>query len=276
MPEHYQYEEYHRRRRDREDSPEFYSGGGGARPYDPEYRPFDSNPRVNESYHRETLRLEPPPSNARPRSVPPPNTAVVHRPRQRSPSVASSRSKEDRDNARGGRRGRSPSPISKARNAVQDNFTNSTAGIGAALLGAAVGGLVARQASDAVSRRRSQKDPRRRRSRDYDDDDGNTTRVVSTILGVVAGGLGANALTNRFEDSRDRDRAHQHAWERRHGREEDLPHYDTGKPDDLDHRNGRGLRRDDDDDDDYDYVYDDRRYDDRRPRRRRSEDDVRY
>lgn len=271
MPDYYHYEEYSQRRRDRDQSPEYHSGGGGAaRPYDPDYRPFDSSSRVDE---RDTLRLEPPPSHSRPRSVPPPNTAVVHRPRGRSPSIASTRSVSERDDQLSLHRDRSTSPVSKARNVVQDNFTNSTAGIGVGLIGAVVGGLVARQASDAVSRRRSQKD-HRRRSRDYDEDDNNTTRVVSTILGAVAGGLGANALANRFEDSRDRDRAHQHAWERRHGREEDLPHYDTGKRGDLNHRNGRDLA-DRDDDDDYDYVYDDRRYDDRRPRRRRSDDEVR-
>jgi uncharacterized protein YcfJ len=270
MPEYYHYEEYTRRRRD--DSPDHH-WGGAERPRDHDHRPFDPSPRrADERDTRDALRLEPPPSHTRPRSVPPPNTAVVHRPRPRSPSIASS-SSSDREDRSARRRGRSPSPVSKARNAVQDSFTNTTAGIGAGLIGAVVGGLVARQASDVVSRRRSQKD-RRRRSSGHGDDD-NTTRVVSTIVGALAGGLGANALANRFEDSRDRDRAHQQAWERRHGREEDLPHYDTGRSADLNHRNGRG-RIDPDSDDEYDFVYDDRRRDDRRPPRRRSEDDVRY
>ena len=73
--------------------------------------------------------------------------------------------------------------------------------------------------------------------------------------------------------SRDKGRHRQLAWESRYGPEEDLPHYDSGRSRDLDHRNGRGrLYRDDDDD--YDYVYDDDRRSSRsrEGRRRRDEE----
>lgn len=271
MTKYYEYEEYHRRPV-RDESPDYYSGGGGPR----------------ES--RDSMRLElPPANNGRPRSQPPPSTgAVVRRGRSRSSSTSSRNSRRlhlrhrdddyddddrsrDRSRSRGGRRDRSSSPMSKARNVVENNFSNSTTGIGAGLLGAVVGGFAARQASDAASRHRRKSHSGRPGSGGDDD----RTRAISTILGAVAGGLGANAIANRVEGARERGREKQHAWEARHGREEDLPHYDTGRPGDMDHRNGRGLKYDSDENDD-DYVYDDRRYDDRRPRRRRSDDNYQY
>lgn len=277
----YEYEEEHFRRRRDDHSPEYHSGGGsGQRP------PSRPDSPV------ERMHLEPIPDSTRPRSVPPPGTSMIVRPRSRSRSRAgysssSSSSSPDRrrryhDSGERSLSRRSPSPRSRARSVVDNNFTNSTAGLGAGLLGAVVGGLVAREASEATTRRRHKErgyDPRESESE-------SRTRIVSTILGAVAGGLGANALTNRVEDSRARDRERQQAWERRYGREEDLPHYDTGRPADLDHRNGRGLPAPlppppsstyNDDDDDYDFVYDDPRYDDRRSSsRRRSDENYRY
>lgn len=272
MANYYEYEEY-RRRPVRDDSPDYHSGGGAPR----------------ES--RDSMRLEPPSAhNGRPRSQPPPNTgAVVRRARSRSRSSSRSSSRNSRrlqlrhrdddyddddsrsrDRSRDRRRDRSPSPLGKARKVVENNFSNSTTGIGAGLLGAVVGGFAARQASDAASRHRRKSHSGRPRSGGGDDD---RTRVISTLLGAVAGGLGANAIANRVEGNRERGKDRQHAWEARHGREEDLPHYDSGRPGDMDHRNGRGLKYDSDEDD-YDYVYDDRRSDDRRPRRRRSDDNY--
>ncbi|KAH7146575.1 hypothetical protein EDB81DRAFT_497610 [Dactylonectria macrodidyma] len=288
-PNYYEYEEYSRRRRD--PSPGHYSGGGGppsntGRPPSGG-APYTSTSRLNEyppqgppsqgpPSPREFMTLEPPPSQSRPRSVPPPATSMmVHGARSgtRSSSPSSSdsdrrRSRSRRDRDRG--RERSPSPVSRARNAVEDNFSNSATGIGAGLLGAVVGGLVAREASEAVNRKKH-------KEKGYgggNDDD--RTRMVSTILGAVAGGLASNAIANRVEDSRDRDRARQYEWERRYGREEDLPRYDAGRSDSFrsrDNRRDRALPPPDDDDDDL--VYGDQRYDDRRPSRRRSEESYR-
>jgi len=158
--------------------------------------------------------------------------------------------------------------MSRARGIVHDNFSHSAAGIGAGILGAVVGGIVANKASEAAFKHRHKTSGRGRRHSDEA-----APRMVSTILGAVAGGLGANAIANRVEDSRDKGRHRQLAWESRYGPEEDLPHYDSGRSRDLDHRNGRGrLYRDDDDD--YDYVYDDDRRSSRsrEGRRRRDEE----
>lgn len=270
MGRYYEYEERISGPRDRSPSPERPSAGGPG----PSAR-RDSR----DSFVRETMTLEPPPSSSRPRSVPPPHSREMV-PSGRSPSpryydddsdrstISISRSRSRRDP-----RDRSESPMSKARNAMQDNFTNSTAGIGASLIGAIAGGYAGRTVSDRVSDKKRQGGGRRRRS-DADKDD--KIRIASTLLGAAIGGLGANALTNRFEDSRERTRDKQSAWEDRYGPEEDLPHYDSGRRGDMDHRNGRGaLRgREDDEYDDYDYVYD--RRDDRRMRRQDSDDSYRY
>lgn len=273
MSRYYEYEEQKRSpRRDRDYSPDYHSGGGGG----------TSNPGRDsgDSFVRETMTLEPPPGHsysARPRSVPPPDTREIV-PRGRSPSPRYYDDDDSRAYSRSpGRsrhnRSRGESPLSRARSAMQDNFTNSTTGIGASLIGAIAGGYAARQVSDRVNDHRRTKDPRGGHRRRSDADKDERMRIASTLLGAAIGGLGANVLTNRFEDSRERERARQDAWEGRYGREEDLPHYDTGRPNDLDHRSGRGLRRRDSDGSENDYVYDRRSEDDRRRSHRRDSDE---
>ncbi|KAM0420706.1 hypothetical protein ACHAPT_011488 [Fusarium lateritium] len=300
MSNYYEYEEYSSRRR-RDFSPDNYSGGAPANPNPntnpsaqgqgqgqgpppPGAPPYASTSRLDEQYGaappRDRMTLEPPPAQTRPRSVPP-NTAMVRRSRSRSrpASITSSQEDDDDDRRRDSRsrgRHRSPSPLSRARGAVEDNFSNSATGIGAGLLGAVVGGLVAREASDAATRHKH-------KSRGYDDENENRTRLVSTILGAVAGGLGANAIANRVEDSRDRDRRRQVEWERERSyvREEEMPRYERRRSDDRDRdsrsrdRYDRGRALPANDDEEYDFVYDDPRYDDRQPQRRRSEE-TRY
>ncbi|KAL3963737.1 hypothetical protein ACCO45_000741 [Purpureocillium lilacinum] len=202
-------------------------------------RPQQQPRGLNEDYYRESAATlgVPAPNNPRPRS------SVARR-------ISWSRSHEPRSGI------------------VHDNFSHSAAGIGAGILGAVVGGIVANKASEAAFKHRHKTSGRGRRHSDEA-----APRMVSTILGAVAGGLGANAIANRVEDSRDKGRHRQLAWESRYGPEEDLPHYDSGRSRDLDHRNGRGrLYRDDDDD--YDYVYDDDRRSSRsrEGRRRRDEE----
>lgn len=316
MTKYYEYEEHIRRvPRDRSPSPaDSRRDRDRDRDADRDRDTFISSPRS--SFHRETLNLEPPPSSHRdrPRSVPPPDTAMMlsSRSRGRSPSP-SDRYYESRplSRDRGSRaladrrssRDRSESPLSKAKATMDDNFTRSTAGIGASLLGAVAGGWAARQAGETLSRRRRDKQEhedfhsgRRRRRSDADGDaQDDKIRLASTILGAAIGGLGANALANRFEDSKVKTRAHQDAWEDKWGSDSGLPHYDSGRREDLDHRNGRGLppvsprRAADDYDDDDEYDVEDRygkrrgyggekprfddRYDDRRDDRY---DDRRY
>lgn len=301
MSNYYEYEEFASRRRpqsrdrdrdrdrdhDRDFSPENYSGGANNAP--PGAPPYPSASRLDDPYAgaapppRERMTLEPPPSQARPRSVPPQGSAMVRRGRSRASSFASSDDDDYRrrgSKSRSRSRKRSPSPMSRARGVVDDNFTNSSTGLGASLLGAVVGGLVAREASDAATRRKH-------KTRGYEEAEPDRTRMISTILGAVAGGLGANAIANRVEDSRDRDRRRLQDWEqeRRSVREEEMPRYDqkrTGRSRDLDDEpiRDRGERRimppRNDDEDDYDFVYDEPRYDDRRPDRRRSEENYRY
>ncbi|UNI16217.1 hypothetical protein JDV02_002677 [Purpureocillium takamizusanense] len=276
-----------RSRRDRDYSPDYHSGGGGGvRSFDPNYEnqpppppPPQQQPQqqprgLNEDYYRESAATlgVPTQNNPRPRSVPPPSSAMVRRPRSPSRSSrSSSRSyrgrgfdDDDRSRSRGVSRG--ADPMSRARGIVHDNFSHSATGIGVGILGAVVGGIVANKASEAAFKHRHKTSGRGRRHSDEA-----APRMVSTILGAVAGGLGANAIANKVEDSRDRGRQRQLAWEGRYGPEEDLPHYDSGRPGDLDHKNGRGrLYRGDDDD--YDYVYDDDRRSSRSGKRRRDEE----
>lgn len=209
---------------------------------------------LNESYYRESAAALGIPMNdgSRSHSVPPPNSAVVRLPRSPSPSSSTSSSRSDRGRSharsyRGASRDfeRSPDPVHRARGIINSNFSQTRAGIGAGIVGAVVGGLIAKQASEAAFRRRQKQSGRPRRHSTE-----NVPRVASTVLGAVAGALGANAITHRLEDARERNKSQQLAWEERHGREEDLPHYDTGRPQDLNHRNGKG------------YLYDARDYDD--------------
>lgn len=295
----YEYEEeYSRRRRDQ--SPEYYSGGapkvghpqdqaGPPPPPPPGVPPYASTSRLDETFGppppRDRMTLPAPPADSRPRSVPPPDTVMVRRARSR----AGDYDDDDDDRRRGSRsrsrkggdrdRDRSPSPITRARSAIDENFSNTAAGIGAGLLGAVVGGLVAKEASEAAARRKH-------KEKGYGaSDEDNRTRLVSTLLGAVAGGLGANAIANKVEDSRERDRARQEAWERKFGRDDDrYDRYDSGRPRDREpiqmrdreRRNSRGPPPYNDNDE-YDFVYDDPRYaDDRREGRRRSEESFRY
>ena len=253
MSDYNEYEEHpHRSRRDRDRdySPDFYSGGGPQRGSDPDVDKSSSR--------RENMTLQPPSSASRPRSQPPPNTAVMRRPPSRGYSRGSADSDDDdsyqvRGRSASGDRGRSDASaaMDKARGLIQDNFTHTSAGIGAGLLGAVVGGLVAREASNAANRHRSSKGGYQRSNSDE------TTRMVSTVLGAVAGGIGANVLAHKVEEGRHRKREKGQEFDQRRDRSPDPPAYESGRHS----RHSRHSRTPDGgggDDDDYDYVYDDR------------------
>lgn len=227
----------------------------------------------SDSYYRESMTLLPPPSNTRTRSVPPQASVVVQRERSwsrsdsRSRSRSNSRSRDrdrgffDRDGSRSSRsrsRKRAHTPLGRARDAVEDNFTSSTAGIGVGILGAVVGGFVANRASEAALQNRH-----KGRSRRHSDD--NMPRLASTILGAVAGGLGANALTNHFEDKHEHTREREHAWGHHPGRDDRYDYRRSGDYNSRSQSRGIGYDREVDD---YDNVYEDKRYE----RRRRSND----
>ncbi|OLN91996.1 hypothetical protein CCHL11_01657 [Colletotrichum chlorophyti] len=263
----------------RDHSPDYYSGGGGGGgaslsysqdrgpvpipgPYISGALPIDTPPtRVYYepdsplSPRDNNALLIPPQSRHRPRSLPP-QALAVSRPRSRSRSHSRSRS-----------------PISKARHAVDNTFSQSSSGIGVGLLGAVVGGLAAREVSDATVRSRNRKEMENGTYHPRSTRESDKARVISTVVGALVGGLGANALERRFESARAKDREQQEAWERKWGRERDLPHYDMGKDHELDHGRGRprDRRRDD-----WDDRFRGRDYEDRYSGRLRSEERYQY
>ncbi|KAK1998873.1 hypothetical protein LX36DRAFT_633582 [Colletotrichum falcatum] len=248
----------------REYTPEYYSGGGGpiqavypdtrgnvltaGGPYVSGGIPADT-PSPAYPYYGPESPLSPRDANAlqipprprhRPRSLPP-QALSLGRPRSRS---------------------RPRSPIGKARHAIDNTFTQSSSGIGVGLLGAVIGGLAAREVSDAAVRTRNRKEMEHGTYRPRSPHEIEKARVITTVVGALVGGLGANALEKRFEVARQRDREQQEAWERKWGRERDLPHYDTGRDHELYHGRGRphDRRRDEwDDGCSWDHPCDDRR-----------------
>lgn len=254
------------RRRDqspwiRQHSPDYYSGGAALET--PPYAPLA--PR------EPNMSLQVPVSRHRPRSVPPPNSTAVVRQQQRHRSRPRSRSssRSSRSSSHSSRDAGDRSPLGKARHVVKESFTHTPAGLGVGLLGAIVGGLAAREVSDATVRRHNSKlgdDGRGYRSRNSREHQ--KSKIVSTIVGAVVGGFGANAFERKLENARERDRDRQESWEKKFGRESDLPHYDTGDARERDH--GRGRSRDGDNGFD-DHVYDNGR----RAQRNRSEDAYR-
>lgn len=154
---------------------------------------------------------------------------------------------------------------------IQNNFSQTRAGIGAGIVGAVVGGLAANQASEAAFRRKKKQSglPRRHSAEAM-------PRIVSTVLGAVAGSLGANAITHKVEDLGARRKHEQVVWERkrRHRPDKNLPNYHTGRGKDMDYRydggDVRGFC-------DYDQFYgEDRRSNERRPRRQHRIEEARY
>ncbi|ROW06581.1 hypothetical protein VMCG_04456 [Cytospora schulzeri] len=111
-------------------------------------------------------------------------------------------------------------PLDKARDLVDNTFTNSNTGLGVGVLGAIVGGLIAREASEATTHR-----PRRRGRHGSD-----KGPLVSTIVGAAVGGLAANALEKRFEVARVKTAEKEDSWERKWGR--DSRGRKTGRDDD--------------------------------------------
>ena len=230
----------------RDESPEYYSGGGGgggfSRPYvsganpAPPSVPFAPPParapppgRIhNPASPNEYNRLVLPDHHAhRPLSASPHALAVpAHR---RSHSRHEERGR-DRDRDRAGHfdesvalsahRSRSESPISRARHTLNNTFSQSNSGIGVGVLGAIVGGLAAREASEAAGRSR---DGNGRgyhdRNRDPERSESDRAALLSTLVGAAVGGLGANALEKRLETNREKTKIEQEKWEKKWGKE---------------------------------------------------------
>ena len=147
----------------RDRSPDYHYAGGASQarlqyePQSPFYPPDGGN------------NLQVPQSRHRPRSLPPMSSGAIV-PRGRRPhSPASSVSSEDRDRDR--------SPMAKARHVLKDTFSQSNSGLGVGVLGAIVGGIAAREASEATIRARG-----KGHSGDHE-----KSRLVSTIIGAAVG-----------------------------------------------------------------------------------------
>lgn len=182
-------------------------------PYDPT-RPTRTHDTVN-------LRI--PSSSLRPRSVPPTLDAPRRR-RRRSASSSSSSS--------------SSCLPGRARSAIKDTFTGSRSGLGFGILGALVGGIVAHEVSHATVRPRNGKSAERGSEPGRDAD--NASRLA-TLAGAVVGGLGANAMEKRFEESRRRERLGRDNWVNRWGEDGGFWQSDWDPPFDL--PRGRSRRR---------------------------------
>lgn len=119
-------------------------------------------------------------------------------------------------------------PVRRAQSVVKDTFTNSTSGVGVGVLGAIIGGLVAREASEAAAssnnsfNNQTVHSGRRRhhhhQSDQHSQENNERTRLILTLVGAAVGGLGANALEKRIEVARERTAEEEQAWEKKWGR----------------------------------------------------------
>ncbi|KAK7747023.1 hypothetical protein SLS62_009280 [Diatrype stigma] len=104
----------------------------------------------------------------------------------------------------GGSTARTPAAGDKAAAAAArggflgNKFTDTPAGLGVGVLGALVGGLAAKEASNATSRH-----GKKHRSGDPDH---RRNQMISTAVGAVVGALGANAFEKRLEDNRGKEK----------------------------------------------------------------------
>lgn len=199
----------------------YYSGRApgqyvsGAMPVPPtsrlQFQPHDSS--ASNLYHNSRQVS---PYRGRPRSLPPPAR------RKRSYRELTDASPlHDYDG-----------PLEKARDLVDNTFTNSNTGLGVGVLGAIVGGLIAREASEATTHR-----PRSRGRHGSD-----KGPLVSTIVGAAVGGLAANALEKRIEVARAKTAEKEGAWERKWGQDSRGRKLERGD-DDLEDPGRRETRR---------------------------------
>ncbi|KAK0705403.1 hypothetical protein B0H67DRAFT_675159 [Lasiosphaeris hirsuta] len=142
-------------------------------------------------YPPSTLQIPAQQANThRPRSVPPPGVALVrnhshtHRPRRDS--------REDDSDSEDGDRS-TTTTRSKARHVLENTFSQSTSGLGVGVLGAIVGGLAAREASERGSHGHGHGGHHRKEGKGV---------LISTIVGAAVVGLGANAIEKRVERRR--------------------------------------------------------------------------
>ncbi|KAI1388444.1 uncharacterized protein F4822DRAFT_246656 [Hypoxylon trugodes] len=145
--------------------------------------------------------LDVPELHSRPRSLPPfEERRRSTRGRRRERRYNKDSDSEDSDDER------ARTPLDKARNFVDNTFTNSTAGLGIGVLGALVGGLAVREAVDATSKHNNY---------NHEGADYKRNQLIGTVVGAAVGALGANAVEKRLEVHRERDRIKQDKWDRK-------------------------------------------------------------
>lgn len=153
------------------------------------------------------------------------------------------------------RRERSPppprDPIRRAQSSIKDTFTNSTSGVSVGVLGAIIGGLVAREASGAAAASSSSSSSSKHKNTHHNSSSSSKpnpnaaerTRLVSTLVGAAVGGFGANALEKRIEVARERTAEKEEAWEKKWGKDLRGRPRNRGYYDDDDGEEDRGRRR---------------------------------
>ncbi|KAI0131153.1 hypothetical protein F4814DRAFT_157946 [Daldinia grandis] len=149
---------------------------------------------------RSSSSLQIPESRSRPRSLPSGEYRRSSRGRRKETSHDRDSDSEYSDDSR------TRTPIDKARDFVDNNFSNSTAGLGIGVLGALVGGLAAREAVDATNKSNGHH---------HETPDQKRKQLIGTVVGAAVGALGANAVEKRLELRRERDRVEQEEWERK-------------------------------------------------------------
>lgn len=230
-----------------------YHYSGGSQPYTSGALPYPSQPPYYPPPNSSTTNLRPDglvemrpsPQGLRHRSLPPSPTGRAgnyhHRRRELSPQGADDYYSYRHHNI---------DPVRRVQGAIKDTFSNSTSGVGVGVLGAIIGGLVARGANDATARSKSSSSygnhHHRHHHRSSHQDNTERSRLVSTLVGAAVGGLGANALEKRIEVARERTAEKEEAWERKWGRDSrgrrtDRIEYDDSEDDDRGRR--RSLRR---------------------------------
>ncbi|KAK0740171.1 hypothetical protein B0T18DRAFT_393049 [Schizothecium vesticola] len=174
----------------------------------------------------------------RPRSTYSRPSSDNHRSRSRS---RHSRSEKHRSRSHSSDRDRSPShrdkesKKEKAKHTLSSSFSHTSSGLGVGVLGAIVGGLAAREASEHVGGEHSHHKGKKTN---------NHQQLISTIVGAAVAGLGANAIEKRLEVSRKRTVKAQEEWERKFGdggRERDVETSRGGLVGSRERRGSRGY-----------------------------------
>ncbi|KAJ4404240.1 hypothetical protein N0V85_004924 [Neurospora sp. IMI 360204] len=135
-------------------------------------------------------------------------------PRRRRSSPSRSRSRRSPSRSTRSHSRRSPSPL---RNKAKDLFSPSTAALGVGVLGAIVGGLAAREATEhaAGHRHKSDKSHGGHSSRSRKEEERERkAALISTIVGAAVGGLGANVIEKKFEEKKRVEQEEKRARER--------------------------------------------------------------